>query len=102
MIYIDLGSLCTLGTTTTTTCDDGIRISGDSLATTLTASISTASTSNADILIGVHAAAARDYVASMSTQELDDLISQIDEREEVMNKETPKVKKLGNINGRNI
>lgn len=102
MFSINLGTLCTLGSTTTSTCgDDGIRISSDEIATTLTSSITTATTSSGPI-VNVYASSARDYVSSMSVEEIDSLISQIDEKEEVLtHEEGAKVKKLGTINNNN-
>lgn len=105
MTVLYLSDLLTLGTTTTTTCgDDGIHLSSDEVATTLTSSISTAST-NSGPIVQVHAAAARDYVSSMSVEEIDAMISQIDERTielDGINNDSPKVKTIGSMNSKKI
>ena len=91
---ISIGSLLSLGSTTTST-NDGVRISNEEIATTLTSTISTATTSGG-INIEVHAAAARDYVSSMSVEEIDQLLLDIDEQESKLGLvESPKVKQLG-------
>ena len=91
---ISVGTLLSLGTTTTST-NDGIRISNEEIATTLTSTISTATTSGG-INIEVHAAAARDYVSSMSIEEIDQLLLEIDEQESKLELvDSPKVKQLG-------
>ncbi|MBQ7105504.1 MAG: hypothetical protein IJN90_06570 [Bacilli bacterium] len=92
---ISLGTLISLGTTTTST-NDGIYISNDDIATTLTSTISTATTSGGPI-IEVHAAAARDYVSSMSVEEIDTMLMQIEEKEMELSfdGDNVKVKKLG-------
>ena len=91
---ISVGTLLSLGTTTTST-NDGIRISNEEIATTLTSTISTATTSGG-INIEVHAAAARDYVSSMSVEEIDQLLLEIDEQESKLELvDSPKVKQLG-------
>ena len=91
---ISIGTLLSLGTTTTTT-NDGVHISNDDIATTLTSTISTASTSGG-FKVEVHAAAARDYVSSMSVEEIDQLLLDIDEQESKLELvDTPKVKQLG-------
>ena len=91
---ISIGSLLSLGTTTTTT-NDGIHISNEEIATTLTSTISTASTSGG-LTVQVHAETARDYVSSMSDSEIDQLLLDIEEQEaklEII--EAPKVKQIG-------
>jgi hypothetical protein len=91
---ISVGTLLSLGTTTTST-NDGIRISNEEIATTLTSTISTATTSGG-INVEVHAAAARDYVSSMSVEEIDQLLLEIDEQESKLELvDSPKVKQLG-------
>lgn len=89
---ISIGTLLSLGTTTTTT-NDGVHISNDEIATTLTSTISTASTSGG-FTVEVHAEAARDYVSSMSVEEIDQLLLDIEEQESKL-VESPKVKKIG-------
>ena len=90
---ISIGSLLSLGSTTTST-NDGVRISNEEIATTLTSTISTATTSGG-INIEVHAATARDYVSSMSVEEIDQLLLDIDEQESKLELvESPKVKQL--------
>lgn len=91
---ISVGTLLSLGTTTTST-NDGIHISNEEIATTLTSTISTATTSGG-INVEVHAAAARDYVSSMSVEEIDQLLLEIDEQEIKLELvDSPKVKQLG-------
>ena len=91
---ISVGTLLSLGTTTTTT-NDGVHISNDDIATTLTSTISTASTSGG-FTVEVHAEAARNYVSSMSIEEIDQLLLDIDEQESKLDvEEMPKVKQLG-------
>lgn len=91
---ISVGTLLSLGTTTTST-NDGIHISNEEIATTLTSTISTATTSGG-INVEVHAAAARDYVSSMSVEEIDQLLLEIDEQESKLELvDSPKVKQLG-------
>ena len=100
---ISVGTLLSLGTTTTST-NDGIHISNEEIATTLTSTISTATTSGG-INVEVHAAAARDYVTSMSVEERDDLLLQLDERIAELSFEqdnTPKVKSLGSMNSKKM
>ena len=84
--------------------NNGIHISNDDLATTLTSSITTATTSGGPE-VHVHAAAARDYVTSMSVEERDDLLLQLDERIAELSfeeNEKPKVKSLGTIDNRSM
>ena len=91
---ISVGTLLSLGTTTTTT-NDGVHISNDDIATTLTSTISTESTSGG-FTVEVHAEAARNYVSSMSIEEIDQLLLDIDEQESKLDvEEMPKVKQLG-------
>ena len=91
---ISVGTLLSLGTTTTST-NDGIHISNEEIATTLTSTISTATTSGG-FNVEVHAAAARDYVSSMSVEEIDQLLLEIDEQESKLELvDSPKVKQLG-------
>ena len=91
---ISVGTLLSLGTTTTTT-NDGVHISNDDIATTLTSTISTASTSGG-FTVEVHAEAARNYVSSMSIEEIDQLLLDIDEQASKLDVEDmPKVKQLG-------
>ena len=91
---ISVGTLRSWGTTTTST-NDGIHISNEEIATTLTSTISTATTSGG-INVEVHAAAARDYVSSMSVEEIDQLLLEIDEQESKLELvDSPKVKQLG-------
>ena len=91
---ISVGTLLSLGTTTTST-NDGIHISNEEIATTLTSTISTASTSGG-FTVEVHAEAARNYVSSMSIEEIDQLLLDIDEQESKLDVEDmPKVKQLG-------
>ncbi|MBE6150296.1 MAG: hypothetical protein E7162_00555 [Firmicutes bacterium] len=91
---ISVGTLLSLGTTTTTT-NDGVHISNDDIATTLTSTISTASTSGG-FTVEVHAESARNYVSSMSVEEIDQLLLDIDEQESKLGfVDTPKVKQLG-------
>lgn len=105
MIVLELSDLITLGTTTTSTCgDDGIRISTDDIATTLTSSMTTASVNNGPV-VNIHAAAARDYVSSMQEKEVDELLLQIDGKiaELSFEQETsPKVKSLGSMNSKKM
>lgn len=104
MIAIDAFDLLTLGTTTSISSNDGIHISNDELATTLTSSITTGSTGGGPGVY-IHASAARDYVTSMSVEERDDLVAQIDERiAQLSNVEIgpPKVKTLGAMENRKI
>lgn len=104
MIVLDFFDLATLGTTTSISSNDGIHISNDDLATTLTSSITTASTSGGPE-VHVHAEAARDYVTSMSVEERDDLLLQLDERIAELSYsevEQPKVKKIGSIDSKKI
>ena len=95
MIVIDFSTLCTLGTTTTIACDDEIRISSDTLMTTLTSSTTTATMSDGPF-ISVYAESARNYVSSMSDNELDDLIAQIDEKIDTLDNNA-KVKSIGTM-----
>ena len=104
MIVLDLGDLITLGTTTTTTCDDGFHISNDEIATTLTSSITTASV-NSGPVVNIHTAAARNYVSSMQAEEVDELLLQIDDKIAELSFEqdnTPKVKSLGSMNSKKM
>jgi len=105
MLVLDLSDLITLGTSTTTTCgDDGIRISTDDIATTLTSSMTTASVSNGPV-VSIHASAARNYVSSMQVEEVDDLLLKIDERIKELGLEkndSPKVKSMGSINDKKM
>lgn len=101
---ISLGSLFTLGTTTTTTTNDGgTYVSNDGIATTLTSTISTAATNSGPVVV-IHAAAARDYVSSMSVEEVDTLLMQIEEREAELSFDNGdvKVKKIGTNDIRKI
>ena len=105
MIVLELSDLITLGTTTTTTCgDDGVRISTDDIATTLTSSMTTASVNNGPV-VNIQTSAARNYISCMQVEEVDDLLLQIDERIaelEGANKDTSKVKSLGTINDKKM
>jgi len=93
---ISIGTLLSLGSTTSTT-NDGAHISNDEIATTLSTTVSTASTSGS-VKIEVHAEAARDYVSTMSVEEIDKLLLEIDEQEVVLNSAgDQKVKKIGTI-----
>lgn len=103
-MVFDIFDLATLGTTTSISSNNGIHISNDDLATTLTSSITTATTSGGPE-VHVHAAAARDYVTSMSVEEREDLLLQLDERIVELSAsevETPKVKSLGTIDNKKI
>lgn len=105
MIVLDLSDLITLGTTTTTTCgDDGIRISTDDIATTLTSSMTTASVNNGPV-VNIHTAAARNYVSSMQVEEVDELLLQIDDKIAELSFEqdnASKVKSLGGMNSKKM
>ena len=102
-MILNIYDLMTLGTTTSTLCDGEVKVSSDDIATTLTTTI-TSATTNGGPIVEVHAAAARDYVSSMSVEEIDDLLLEIDEREasiEQVDSSLVKVKKLGSINENN-
>lgn len=79
---VDTTTLCCLSSTTTGIAKGDIEVNPSALSTTA----STASTSltsmpvNVDIQIG----ATRDYVSAMSVQEIDEMISMIDEKEAIM------------------
>lgn len=100
MIFDFFDSL-TLGTTSSTLLD-GRVITSDDIATTLTTTM-TSATTNGGPVIEVHAASAREYVSSMNVEEIDDLLLKIDEKEMALSyaveNNSPKVKKIGSING---
>ena len=103
-MVFDFFDLATLGTTTSISSNDGIHISNDNLATTLTSSITTATT-NGGPEVHIHASAARNYVTSMTVEERDDLLFQLDERIaelSIVENEQPKVKSLGTIDNKKI
>lgn len=97
MIVIGLDELTTLSTTTYSYYSGDI--SKDELVTTLATSLTSALTdkTHADT---IHAEAAREYVSSMSIEELDDLLLKIEEKEFELshenndNKENIKIKRL--------
>lgn len=78
MGVIGLEDLITLYTTTTSLYGD--KIPTEDLGTTLTTTISSASMNGEPNNI-VHSSAAREYVSSMSNEELDDLLLKIEEKE---------------------
>jgi len=93
--------LTTLASTTTTATNNynggGVYISNEQLTTTVATSLSTA-TLGGCAPQEVHAEVARSYVCSMSDEEIDSLLMEIDEQEEKIVVEVPKVKKIGALN----
>ena len=96
-MILDVYDLLTLGTTTTTL-SDGFRVSNDDIATTLATSITSASNNNGTIL-EIRAASAREYVSSMSVEEIDDMLLEIEKKEISLenNGGKNKVKQIGSI-----
>ena len=105
MIVIGLDELTTLGTTTSSVCNGDI--SKDELVTTLATSLTSALAENTSAA-SIHAEAAREYISSMSEEEIDDLLLKIDEKEFELNygnkdnnKGNVKVKRLVPDNNKN-
>lgn len=99
MSFLDSTTTCSLGGSTTSFVGDGVYVDKESLLTTLSASLSSALTTNGPS-INIRLDATRDYISSKSGQELDSILLMIDEREnEILRAvdEVPKAKKLGTM-----
>ena len=84
---------CTLNTTSSTL-DENSRVDIDRLSTTATG-LATSLSSIGVSEINIQLAATRSYVSQMSNQELDELLIQLDERENTLSIEGQKVKTIG-------
>lgn len=95
-INIGLGDTTTLYSTTLSTVDSDNKVRVDRLSTTATSIGTTLSASGVDD-IHIQLNATRNYVSQMSTEEIDNLLNELDERElSIENKEeNVKVKTIG-------
>ena len=96
--FSDTTTLACLGTSTTETFSDrNGNIDKGTLESLLTTSVTTA-TSSIGLDVNIRLDATRDYVSSMSVQEIDQMLVELDEQEnEILNTvdETAKVKTIG-------
>ena len=89
-----------LTTSTTSSCDEngGIYLSSNDLSSTLTMSATT-TTLNDGMLLEAHADSARTYISSMSEEQIDTLLAEIDQQQLVLEThEGGKVKTIGTLN----